>query len=506
MTIIINRNCSTPIYLQIKNQIQQRILSGELSDDYVLLSERNLAKQLKVDRSTVVKAYMELKADGLVESFVGKGTVVLPQLTKDMEFDKIYTPKIHWNQMINQDTDLEHHDLIAKIMEATQYRKIISFAGGIPASNTYPIEIFKNIQNQCMDKYKEKLFMPTSIYGCMELRNSIKNHLESRGINAATKEIMITSGSQQGIYYFAKLFIEAGDVVLMEEPTYLGAIEIFKAAKGKVIGVPIDKEGIKTDVLENLLLRYRPKFIYLQSSFQNPSGVTLSMKRRKELLKLAYFYQIPILEDDGYGEINFSENRLPSLKALDKSDYVVYLGTFSKALSLGMRIGWVAANEFIINKFSKFKQITDFHSNTMTQYMLSEFLNGGYYQQHIKKIIEEYKSKRDLMCTEILKYKVDGLQFSIPEGGYFLWCKLPENVRLTILMNQAIKEGVMFMPPDPFYCNGSIGDTYIRLNYTYPTREEIKKGVKALMEAIKKSRITTYAEGKSRTNDRNPII
>jgi DNA-binding transcriptional MocR family regulator len=422
-----------------------------------------------------------------------------------MEFDKIYTSKIHWNQMSNSNTYINNHSLIAKIMEVGQYKGIISFAGGIPASDTYPIEILREIQNECMNKYKEQLFMPTSTYGYIELRKSIKRHIEKRGVNASIKEIMITSGSQQGLYYFAKLFVEPGDVVLVEEPTYLGAIEIFKSAKAKVIGVPIDEEGIRTDIIESMLLKYRPKFLYVQPSFQNPSGVTLSLKRRKELLKLAYFYQIPILEDDSYSEINFSGNKLPSLKALDKNDYVVYLGTFSKVLSLGMRIGWVNANEYIIDRFGGFKQMTDLQSNTMAQYILSEFLNGDYYDKHVDGIIHEYKIKRDLMCSEILKYKIDGLKLTIPEGGFFLWCKLPENIRLNTLMDNAMKESILFMPSDPFYPNGSVGDINIRLNYTYPTNEEVIEGVRRLIEAIRKSQITTYTSKKS-TYNRSPIL
>ncbi|AOY77785.1 PLP-dependent aminotransferase family protein [Clostridium formicaceticum] len=506
MEIVINRNCNTPVYLQIKNQIQHKIISGELTDDYVLPSERSLAKQVKVDRSTVVKAYMELKAEGLVESFVGRGTIVLPQISKNMTFDKLTVPKINWSQFVSQDFFMNSQNLIAQIMEAHQHEKVISFAGGIPSSDTYPIEIIKTLQNYCMDKYREKLFMPTSIYGCMELRKAIKKHAESRGINASVKEIMITSGTQQGIYYFAKLFVEAGDMILVEEPTYLGAIEIFKSARGKVVGVPVDEEGMKTDVLENLLLRYRPKFIYTQPSFQNPSGATLSIRRRKELLKLAYFYQVPILEDDSYSEINFSGKRFPSLKALDKKDYVVHLGSFSKSLFLGMRIGWAIANEYIVGRFGSLKQITDLHSNTMAQYLLSEFLIQGYYAKHLTKVVGEYKSKRDLMCNEITKYKINGLELSIPEGGYFLWCKLPENIRLSVLMDHAIKEGVMFMPPDPFYSNGSIGDAYIRLNYTYPSKEEIKEGVKRLMEAIRKAQIRKCPQGEVSYSNRNPIF
>lgn len=472
MEIILNRNGNTPIYLQIKNQIKQKIISKELGEDYRLPSERMLSKQLEVDRSTVVKAYMELKAEGLVQSFVGKGTVVIPQVSTQAEFDKLSVPKIYWNQWMKQESSLKNQQFIAQILENAHEKDMISFAGGIPSSDTYPIETIKQIQKECMDQYKEKLFMPTSVYGCMPLRENIKKHIAKRGIQVSTKEIMITSGVQQGIYYFAKLFIEQGDMVLVEEPSYLGAIEIFKAAGAKVIGVPVDANGMKIDILENLLIRYRPKFIYTQPSFQNPSGATLSLSRRKELLKLAYFYQIPILEDDSYGEISYGESTL-SLKALDKNDYVIYLGSFSKSLCLGMRIGWVIANDAIIERFGGLKQITDLHSNTMAQYVLSEFLQQGYYSNHLKEIRKQYEERKNLMISELKKYKVDGLEWN---------------------------------EPDPFYSNGTIGDVSIRLNYTYPSKENIKEGIKRLVNAIKKAQIKRCPEWKMQTNNQGPIF
>jgi DNA-binding transcriptional MocR family regulator len=333
MNIIINRETKVPIYLQIKKQIADKISCGELPANYILPAERILSSELNVNRSTIIKAYMELKAEGLVESRVGSGTVVLTPLSKESdETDRMYIPPIRWNQLESRSFVRSNDDSINSILSVFGKEKIISFASGISPKDSYELELMKELQIKLLDKHKEEVFMPTPVDGSTVLKNTIKQLLKQKGISAGNKQIMITSGSQQGIEFFGKLMIEPGDVVIVEEPTFIGAMQAFESYGAKIIGVPMNEDGMRLDILESYIIKYRPKFIYTQPNYQNPTGITMSIEKSKELLRLAYYYNIPILEDDPYGELNYEGPQMPSLKSLDNNDYVVYLSSFSKII------------------------------------------------------------------------------------------------------------------------------------------------------------------------------
>lgn len=275
------------------------------------------------------------------------------------------------------------------------------------------------------------------------------------------------SGSQQGLDFAARIFIRPGDTVIVEEPTFFGAIQIFQAAGARIIGVPIDKEGMRTDILETLLVRHKPKFIYTLPTYQNQSGVSLSLRRRYELLNLAYQYQLPILEDDPYNELCYEGSPFPPLKALDRHDYVIYLSTFSKVLFLGLRVGWVNAPQQVLAKFAYLKQMTDLHANTPGQMLLDAFIRKAYYEKHTMLLRKEYTERRNVMLKALEKYKIPGTSWNKPEGGYYIWCRLPDNTIRHKLVANAAKRGVVFLPGEAFYPDGTQGDTHIRLNYTF---------------------------------------
>lgn len=506
MDILINRDSKTPVYMQIKKQIESMITTGKLSANFILPAERALSEKLHVNRSTVIKAYMELKAEGLVESRVGSGTVVLAPLSKDSSMEKMYIPPLRWGQLESKRAIRSNEQTINSILSVFEKGKVISFASGVSSEDTYELELLKNLQNQIVDKYNEKIFMPTPVDGCHELKGTIKSYLQESGINASTKQIMITSGSQQAIEFFAKLLIEPGDVVLVEEPTYIGAIQAFESYDARLIGIPMDDEGIRLDILESCLIKYRPKFIYTQPDFHNPTGMTMSLKRRKELLKLAYYYNTPILEDNPYGELYFSCNPLPSLKSLDNHDYVIYLSSFSKTISFSLRVGYVVASENIISRFIKFKQITDIQTNTLSQFLIHEFVSQGHLRPHLESIRSKYKKKRDLMINELSKCNIEGMDFFVPNGGYFIWLKLPNNIRMNELSKKLGEQGVLVMPGDVFYSKYSIEDNYIRLNYSYPKEEDIKEGISKLINCIKKCPINVIKSKYFIETEINPYL
>lgn len=506
MHIEINRDSKTPLYIQIKKQISSMIMSSILPANYVLPSERILSEELKVNRSTIIKAYMELKAEGLVESFVGKGTVILPQLSKNEVFSNTYIPPLRWSQFENRLFTKNNDQTISKILSVFEKDKIISFASGISSEDTCEFELLKTVQINMLKKYKEKLFLPTGVDGSQELKNIIKNLLKSRGIITSTKQLIVTSGSQQAIDFLGKLFIEPGDVVIVEEPTYPGAIQVFENYGARIVGIPMSEDGMKLDILESCLLKYRPKFIYTQPNFQNPSGMTMSLEKRRQLLKLAYYYEIPIFEDDPYSELRFEGKSIPSLKSLDNHDYVVYISTFSKTISFSLRVGFIAANENLINHFIKFKQLSDIQTNTQAQYLVAEFIKEGHYQSHINFLKASYKNKRDLMRNELMKGKIQDLEVYMPQGGYFIWCKLPDTIRLTELMENLAAHGVLIMPGEVFYPNGSIVESFIRLNYSYPTEEDIREGVKRILKAINSCSVSKRNSKLSLSSNLDPFL
>ena len=506
MDILINRESRTPIYLQIKTQIESMISEGKLPANFILPAERTLSEKLCVNRSTVIKAYMELKAEGLVESKVGSGTIVLAALSKDGAQEKMYIPPLRWSQLESKRAIKSNEQTISSILSVFEKGKVISFASGVSSEDTYDLEMLKSLQIQIIDKYKEKVFMPTPVDGSRELKGTIKSYLQESGINASTKQIMVTSGSQQAIEFFAKLLIEPGDVVLVEEPTYIGAIQAFESYDARLIGIPMDEEGIRLDILETCLIKYRPKFIYTQPDFHNPTGMTMSLTRRKELLKLAYYYNIPILEDNPYGELYFSGNPLPSLKSLDSNDYVIYVSSFSKTISFSLRVGYVVATENIINRFIKFKQITDIQTNTFSQFLIHEFVSQGHLRPHLESIRCNYKKKRDMMISELRKFDIEGMKVFVPNGGYFVWVRLPDNIRMNELTKNLGEQGVVVMPGDVFYPKFSIEENYIRLNFSYPKQQDIKEGISKLIICIKKCSTNVMKSKNAIETEINPYL
>lgn len=506
MDISINRESRKPIYLQIKNQIEHLIAIGNLPANFVLPAERTLCQKLGVNRSTVIKAYMELKADGLVESRVGSGTVVLAPLSKDTTQDKMYIPPLRWGQFESKRASRAGEQTINNILSVFEKEKIISFASGISSEDAHEIGLMAKLQNQIIERYREKVFMPTPVDGSMELKTAIKSYLQENGINAETKQIMVTSGSQQAIEFFARLLIEPGDVILAEEPTYIGAIQAFESYEAKIIGIPMDEQGIRLDILEACLIKYRPKFIYTQPNFHNPTGLSMSLERRKGLLKLAYYYNLPILEDDPYGELYYEENRMPTLKSLDSNEYVVYLSSFSKTISFSLRVGFVAASENIISRFIRFKQITDIQTSTFSQLIINEFLRGGHMRPHLEYLRKIYKRKRDLMLDELNKGYLNGMTITAPKGGYFIWLRLPDHIPMNEFVKGLADRGVVVMQGDIFYPGFSIDGNYIRLNFSYPCENDIKAGISAILKCMKQYSSSSIKNRHVLETETNPYL
>ena len=263
---------------------------------------------------------------------------------------------------------------------------------------------------------------------------------------------------------------------------------------------------IVKDILEALIQRYKPKFIYTLPTFQNPSGMVMSLERRYELLDLSYKYNIPVVEDDPYGDLRYSEKALPALKALDQYEHVIYLSTFSKTLSIGLRIGWIAAPQQVIRKFAWLKQMTDLHANTPCQYLLSEFLSEGYYEKHLNKVRTEYKYKLELMNKSLEDFMPPQASWAMPEGGFYIWCRLPGYVTNNRLVAKAAEKGVSYLPGEIFYPDGTQGESFIRLNFTFAASEKITQGIKKLAAALSEVSVKNAGCARDARYSRRPIV
>ncbi|MDF2594756.1 MAG: transcriptional regulator with domain and aminotransferase domain [Clostridia bacterium] len=484
MRITVNKNSAVPIYLQIRNQIRDMVLDGILESGFKLPSERKLAEILGVNRSTVLNAYRDLKADNLIGSHIGQGTIVLmPKVAKEREQLSQKVNPLPWIQLLGGCAQRMQQPLVSDILKTANRKDVISFAAGFLAQSKDPVDELLETQSRLLKDYGSTMLQYGATQGYLPLRESLSHFMRKRGIQANPEEIIVLSGSQQAIDLTARILIDPGDVVIVEEPTFFSALQIFQSLGARVIGVPIDEQGMKIDFLEPLLQRVKPKLIYTIPTFQNPSGTVMNLKRRRQLLDMAYKYQIPILEDDPYGELRYEGEHLPSLKALDQHGYVIYASTFSKIMFGGMRIGWAIASHEMIKQLILAKQMADLHTNTLGQWIMDDFLRRDVLEKRLEAVILENKENRDLMAEALKKYAIKDLKWQIPEGGLYFWCQLPEQIEPERLIVKAQEKKVICVPGHIFY-PGYAKSHFIRLSFSSPPRELITKGIKLLAEAV----------------------
>lgn len=376
---------------------------------------------------------------------------------------------------------------IREILKLTQKPNIISFAGGLPAPELFPVEEMKKITNIILSDDGEKALQYSATDGYDPLRDAISKRLEKKDISGITKEnILITNGSQQGLSFSGKIFLDEKDVVLVESPSYLGAINAFKATGCKFIEVETDKDGMIIEDLEKAIKENdNVKMIYVIPDFQNPTGKTWSLERRKSLINIANKYDLPVIEDNPYGELRFDGEHIPPIKSFDTDGRVIYLGTFSKTFCPGLRIGWVLASEEILRKYILLKQGEDLHTSSLAQREIYMFLEHYDFDYHIEKLKKVYRERRNLMMESIEKFFPKDIKYTYPEGGLFTWVELPSNIDTKDMMTRAVEKGVAYVPGGSFYPNGGHKNT-MRLNYSNMTDEKIVEGIKILAEVIKK--------------------
>lgn len=492
MMLQISRESTEPLYLQISHQLKNLIMDGTLPAGYRLPPERKLAEQLDVNRTTILNAYRELKADDLVEAQVGYGTVVKRVIREEAH----PIPETHvtplWRHMYSKEAMLTDDSITRDILALANRPDIISFAAGIPAQDTNPLSELKDVMENLLQEKGHALYAHTPTEGLTELRESITQYVLERGIRAMVSETMVLSGSQQGISLLAQMLLDPGDTVLVEEPTFFCARQVFESRGAHVIGIPMDAEGIRTDLLEQYLVRYSPKFIYVVPTFQNPTGRVMSLMRRKALLALSYKYRVPIVEDDPYYGLNYDANCPPPIRALDPHGHVFYLGSFSKVLFMGLRVGWIHAPKAIIRQMAIMKQNTDLHTASISQWICDRFLRERRLQRHLATSLVANREKRDIMVAALAQkaHLIPGVIWEIPTGGLYIWMTLPDSFKMDRFLTTATKNGIAVVPGRVFTIDGTHNNC-VRLNFTHPNARQIVEGVDRLVSAIRTHIVST---------------
>ncbi|HEC76038.1 MAG TPA: PLP-dependent aminotransferase family protein [Thermoplasmatales archaeon] len=379
---------------------------------------------------------------------------------------------------------------IRELLAISQKPGVISFAGGLPNPKAFPIEEIREIINKILteDGAKALQYGPTS--GLMEFRREIAKFVSRFSIKADINNVLATVGSQQALDIVGRLFLDENDVVIVGLPTYLGAINAFVAYGPKLVGVPLDENGINVDLLEKKIKELKSKgekikIIYTVPTFQNPAGVELSEDRRKRMIEIAEKYDLLVVEDEPYSMLRFEGKMLKPIKHYDEEGRVIYMATFSKILSPGIRLAYVIASEEIARKMIIAKQSMDLCTPTFTQIIAYHYIKNGYIEKHIPKIIEMYRRKRDIMLESMEKYFPEECKWTKPRGGMFLWAELPKKINTKEMFDEAIKEKVAYVHGRAFHVDGS-GENTMRLNFTNPADDAIEEGIKRLAEVIKK--------------------
>ena len=384
--------------------------------------------------------------------------------------------------------------IIRELLKLTRKPGLISFAGGLPFPETFPKNEIKNICDEILIDIPEIVLQYSPTEGIPSLRESLEDFLKAQGFNIGEKQLIVTTASQQSLDLIGRVFIDRGDTVVTENPSYLGALSAFRAYGAKFLTIETDRDGIRTDLLKDRLNEIKkgagsgneyyqnmPKFIYTIPDFQNPTGTVMSPDRRQELLKLAEEYDLLIVEDIPYRFLRYYGKGLPMLSSMDLSGRVIGLFTFSKILSPGLRLGWMTAHETIIDKIVQAKQASDLCTSALSQGIADFYIRKGFINSGISGNISIYRKKLNIMLESIDKYfpKNSGTEIYRPSGGLFLWVKLPENIDADEMFKDAIDRNVAYVIGSAFYPNGG-GHNTLRLNFSYPKEKEIQEGIKRL--------------------------
>lgn len=487
MRIPLDRHGETPIYQQIGAYLRQAILSGSLSANTRLPACRQLAHDLGINRSTVENAYSALEAEGLVFSRMGSGTYVLQQeIIPPVSKHNTNTHLPLWQQNFRTQSSISTSDMVDEMLQTAEPSHSINFASGISDVRQFPSEEFRKTLQTVMRRDQIAALEYGEPNGYAPLREGIAHILASQGLQTRPESVLITAGSQQAIFLASQVLLKPNDTILVENPTYPTALDLFRTLGYQIVGIPMDNQGMQAEKLEKLLQQHHPRLIYTIPNFHNPTGTCLSGARRRQLIVLAERYNVPILEDDFVGDLRYEGHAQPSLKALDPGGQVIYVSTFSKMLVPGLRVGFIVADGPVYESLLNYKRLSDLATSTLIQRALDAFVNVGRYQTYLHRSCQTFRKRRDAMLKAIDRHLPSRVSFDVPSGGLFIWLRLPGSLSTDELLPFACKEGVAFVPGKFFFTDNSGGGEWMRLNFASQPVEDIEEGIRRLGRAIRK--------------------
>ncbi len=488
MIVDLDKNDSTPLYVQIKDRLVELIQSGLLAPGARLPSTRELASSIGVNRNTVINAYQELEVQGLVSSHVGRGTAVRENLPSGSSaVRREQAERLRVEALLSATWRSTYPQLPAgaeQLLEAPEIEGTISFASHDPDLSLFPVDDFAGCMQSAMRKYGGDLLAAGPSRGFAPLIDYMPGFLARRGIQCTAGEIMIVNGIQQALSIVGRLFLDPGDTVIMENLSYPGALGVFRSLQASCIGIPLDDDGIRVDLVESVLARRSAKLIYSIPTYHNPTGVVLSADRRERLLTAAREHQVIVVEDDYVHDLAFDGREVLPLKARDARDGVIYLGSFSEILCPGIRLSWIVAPAAVIDRLLLIKQFTDLYSSRILQGALLEFCQKGLLDRHLKRKQAVYRKRRDLMLEAMKAHFPPEAVWKKPRGGLFQWVDLPRGTDVLALLLKARSQGVLFAP-DRIFSVEEWERAGLRLGFAGIDEDKIEKGMRILGNALK---------------------
>ncbi|KEQ25895.1 MocR-like pyridoxine biosynthesis transcription factor PdxR [Paenibacillus tyrfis] len=470
-----DRHSTQPLYQQIADDIERRISYGEFPPGSLLPSERKLAEQLGVNRSTVILAYAELRALGIVESRTGSGTRV-------SKYKWGATPKHtpNWHRYVEGGSFLPNLPFLRRVREALQQDStLIDFASGELGADISPVEEI----NTLMDENHYTAYLGyANPQGFGPLREALVTYLSQyRGIQTTESSILITSGSQQSLYLITQCLLAPGDAVAIEDPSYCYSLPIFQSAGLRLFRLPVDAKGIRPEDVRSLYKKHRIKMVFVNPNYQNPTGIALDPERRIELLDVASELGLPIVEDDPFSLTAYNGMPPQPLKSMDPLGSVLYIGSFSKIAASGLRVGWMVAPHSVVERLADARQQMDFGLSVVPQQVAAQFLKSPYVQPHLDRLRMHLLYKRDLLISALRQELPDLVSFSIPQGGLHLWCKIIPEVSDNKLFEEAIRHGIIFVPGSVYGSDSG----YVRFTFARPKADEIVPGIAKFAAALR---------------------
>ncbi|MFD0829479.1 MocR-like pyridoxine biosynthesis transcription factor PdxR [Neobacillus sp. M.A.Huq-85] len=468
-----DRESKIPIYKQLAVYIENGIADGTFPPDKPLPSERGLAKELKINRSTVIAAYDELEANGLIDRNRGSGTTV----SKDIwGMTKKRIPS--WNRYIEAGSFLPNLPVTQRIHKEMVEQNLINLASGELSQDLFPMTSLREITSN-------RSFIGTLGYdhpqGNAILRHTLTNHVKQfRSIETNPSSIIITSGAQQALHLVVQCLLKPGDAVAIANPSYHYNLPVFKSAGIKTYSLKMDNEGINPNDITTLYKKHRIRMIFMNPIYQNPTGTLMSEERRKKVLEISSEYGIPIVEDDPYSLTSFTGEKMQTLKSLDRNGNVLYISSLTKIVASGLRIGWIIGPRAVIERLSDAKQQVDYGHASYTQWIANDFLDSSDFEFHIKNLVKQLEIRRDQVVDSLQTFLKDQVEFYVPNGGIHIWCRIKKEVNENQLLEESIKRGVIYVP------GLTMGSEkgFVRFTFSREKEENIHEGIKRFADAL----------------------